>query len=773
MRKNGFLLSVSSILACSATSAGAQTAQTSAIEEPMEGTTIIVTARNRQEDIMEVPIAITAFGEEDIEKRQIRNLTDVAALTPGFNYEDFAGGLGLPVIRGTTQQVPSVPEQNVSVFYDGIYIPRPFAFDLSFKNLSRIEVLKGPQSARYGRNSFMGAINYVPRRPGNEIAADLSVTVGVYDLYEGAAYVSVPIVGDLLSVAAAYSYSSFDGAWASENPFRDTDIDPGTRDRMGGWDKESYGFDVRLSPASSVVIDASYRHFDENSEAVPSEAVTTLGTTQGGGNDGNCGGVLGGKLRGICGRIPGISVFGIDPRSYGPQTQADIYRIAGEMELADNLSASYSFGRIEAGTFAVQEFEADPINGGALAPGILTQNSPIQEFEYSQHELRANYEAPGGVRFGVAGLYSRAEDTQLFTFGVMPRLTSTPTVSVDPRTPDGFFIFATLTDRLTRNDTFSVGGEVLVPLLDDRLRLGLEARITREEKSERNNVSGLLLDDVFTSTTPKAVVEFDLDPDSLLYASVARGIKSGGFNGAATLPRNRTYDPEENWSYEIGYKGRLFDGLVTLTAAAYYIDWTSIQIPSADEGNLAQIIPIITLNLGGATVYGFEVGAAARPTDWLSLDGSFSFSNPEFNEGTIDQSFVASPFCDDIVCPRDGEISGNRLQRTSRYQATLGAEVSGDVSERSGVGFYVRGDLRYQSEQFAESINVSTIPPRTLVNASAGLNFGRFEAMAWVNNVFDTRKLAGTTFVTSTLSTSHLLYETQPRTAGVTISFEY
>ena len=144
-----------------ATAASAQDAQPAAEEDQDAGNVIIVTARFREESLLDVPLAITAFDEEALERQSIQDLDDIARFTPGLSFEDFSGGFANPVIRGQAQTRVTALETNVSTFLDGIYIPRSWAVDIGTTNLERVEIVKGPQSARYGRNAFSGAINYV------------------------------------------------------------------------------------------------------------------------------------------------------------------------------------------------------------------------------------------------------------------------------------------------------------------------------------------------------------------------------------------------------------------------------------------------------------------------------------------------------------------------------------------------------------------------------------------------------------------------------------
>ena len=169
-------------------------AQEAEAAEDSDSGIIVVTARNREENIQSVPLAITAFSEEDIARQSIQELDDVARFTPGFSFEDFSGGFAQPTIRGQATARVTALESNVSAFYDGIYIPRSWAVDLGTANLQRIEVVKGPQSARYGRNAFSGAINYLPKKAvlDGEISGEIEATVGIDERRDIGAFINFP-----------------------------------------------------------------------------------------------------------------------------------------------------------------------------------------------------------------------------------------------------------------------------------------------------------------------------------------------------------------------------------------------------------------------------------------------------------------------------------------------------------------------------------------------------------------------------------------------------
>ena len=171
-------LAVMTSLACGLASGLATTTVLAAdeAENSLALEEVIVTARKREESLQDIPVAVTAFTAADIEAAGLRNVEDVAMLTPGFNVAPlFAGDAATPVIRGLST---TIGEPNVGFFVDGVYMgSRQTMSNLLGNFIERIEVAKGPQSALYGRNTFGGAINYVTRKPSGEFEGEVE---GIY-----------------------------------------------------------------------------------------------------------------------------------------------------------------------------------------------------------------------------------------------------------------------------------------------------------------------------------------------------------------------------------------------------------------------------------------------------------------------------------------------------------------------------------------------------------------------------------------------------------------
>ncbi|MCU0760611.1 MAG: TonB-dependent receptor plug domain-containing protein, partial [Steroidobacteraceae bacterium] len=193
-----------------ATASAQDSADVSLLEE------VVVTARKREETLIDVPVSIAVLTAKDIEQKGIQNLYDVAMFTPGLTYFDaIQNQLGTPVIRGISQTNLGTPDRNVAVFYGGVYLANQNALNLELLDVERIEVVKGPQSALYGRNAFNGAINYVPASPTDDFFAKVGATVGSDARYEARATVSGPIT-DTIRGRIAISYNTFDGSWENQ-----------------------------------------------------------------------------------------------------------------------------------------------------------------------------------------------------------------------------------------------------------------------------------------------------------------------------------------------------------------------------------------------------------------------------------------------------------------------------------------------------------------------------------------------------------------------------
>ena len=222
-------------------------------------TEIVVTSRRREERLQEVPLAITAFDANTIEAAAISSMGDVADQTPGLSFFNAMGeNLPVPVIRGVVPQ-DIFGVNATAIFVDGVYVSGREGLNFSQLDVERIEVVKGPQSALYGRNAFAGAINYVTKTPSDEFEAKAETELGNRGKQRVMGQVSGPIIGETLTGRISAMYDEWDGSY-------DNTIAP--ENDIGGYRYRSLQGRLRWRPADSLDINLGlYSSNDEIDEA--------------------------------------------------------------------------------------------------------------------------------------------------------------------------------------------------------------------------------------------------------------------------------------------------------------------------------------------------------------------------------------------------------------------------------------------------------------------------------------------------------------------------
>lgn len=774
MLRKWSLISGAGIIAL-ATSSQVVVAQTNdtQVAEKSDGNMIIVTARKIEESLQDVPIAITAFTAEQIQEQSINELEDVALLTPGLIFEDYSnGGFGTPTIRGTTQFSITGLEQNVSVFLDNIYIPRQYAFDTGTMNLERIEVVKGPQSALYGANAFAGAINYVSTsRSLTEVSGHGEISASENGGFEMLGSVSAPLVDNVLSMRLSLGYSEFDGDYENNHPDANIDINPGTTGKLGGYEKKSLQVGASFRPIDAVTLDFDYYKFDTSSESRAQYRLTR------GNGDTNCSdAILFGFLpvkQLFCGTIPNVPIPGrsgvegivVDPRTYGLESDTDLYRVGANVDLSDRLSASYLFGRISGNVFSAGSTDRDPLVITSFGPvsGNVFSFVPAGNFKYDSHEARLQYQGSGGFYAMIGAYLQDGEDLERGAFGIVPFR------GLDPLTdfPPG----ARVTEGLTETDTKAVFGRVAASILNERLTFSAEGRYTDEEKRLTTPTQNFDYEDKYF--TPRFGIDFQFTPDNMVYASVARGIKSGGINLSSfpgLLASEQFFGPDTNWTYEIGSKNAFGNGRGIFNIALFLIDWSNLQLPSSPTGAPANTPTIIT-NLGGAQSKGVEVETNYELFDSLTINGGLAYVDATYDEGTISARIPRAALCDGVICAANGDIGGNDLQRTSKWQWNVGASYNTPITD--ALNLFGRVDVAGQSKQFASEINTAIIEPRTLVNTRIGVKGDFWSASVWAKNLFNERYVANAFFIANPFQVDYVPTLGNQRRIGATVSFDF
>jgi iron complex outermembrane recepter protein len=765
-----------------------QAQQGVATEEALEE--VLVTARGRVEQLQVVPLAITALDSVALEKSGVENLREIAYLTPGLTIRSLGAEYGVrPVIRGQADISGGIGDPNVAVFLDGIYLSNGGNVNLGVMNIERVEVVKGPVSAIYGRNAANGAINYVTRMPGDALSGRITAQAGSDGLKSVIGSISGPVVTDILSLGIGFNYEDYDGAFE----------DSITGLAAGGREKRNVQATFRLTPLEDLTISGAWYYGDDE-----------FGFTAQVPFDPNCGvpravpstaagaGLLS-PFNVLCGeldasnatvRVPqsGVGSTGHDREVHNASLKAEydfgpgtLSYLGGYNEISSQRLNDFSAGQpsvtialFPAGGAANLPFPATPISGGAtqirpfFGQSITTYESS-HEIRYSSgDEHRFRYQLGGFKyetakytvnKFAIAGalpagtVFGRASalngivvvnanlgyDSVTNPSGTLN--TSNITASRDEAEQTSWFVAADF-DVL---DSLTISGEYRD--VDETRRLFGISTFNGAGATSLPNTAAFSAD--FGYDNYRLTVRYKPTERAMVYASVGTGIKSGGFNTgpvSAQFAFERTYQPEENETYEVGFKSNWFDGLLKLNAAAFHIETTDLQFfqRSANPANLG----VIVSNVGGVTTDGVELELALTPFDRATFSLGLGYASPEIDGGVYTNfgnvaGCLLIPSCqsrvETITTPQGPvqaiNLKGLQTSTTSKLQYTLSADLEGDAWENWD--WFAHADFRYESKQFGDVLNTYWQGERNLVNLRVGVYSDDLRVAAFVDNLSD------------------------------------
>lgn len=695
---------------------------------------IIVTARKVEESLQTVPVSVTAFTAEAIRRQRIEGIADLALYTPGLVYQDINGTLSLPVIRGLAQ-TNIASDNNVGMFLNGVYLSNNRTLDIGLVDLERIEVIKGPQSALYGQNSFAGAINYVTRRPTDTFSASLEGSLGADELAEFSASASGPI-SETLSGSVSLAYREFDGTFDNQNP--------NTDDKLQGYQSTGISGTLEFAPNDRFAARLFGYHVDLENELTAQYLVPN-----------NCGVSAFGTPTFFCGEIPTNGTFDLNTDgTFGRDAKNTIvsldldYEISPswmvrsitalvESESASYFDFDYTSAGVPFGTIDLLSGES----GSVLTNTFLGQG--FSDFSDTSQELRLEYS--NDRLDAMVGLYYFDSDRENGSFGAVDTGPLGPNQAFSSfiaflfgtDNPTGAPIASNATEQNVR--TTAAFGRVGYQATD-KLRLSAELRWA-EDRLEINRIinftrpvtNNARQSDTFDSVTPRITADYQLSDDVLVYGVYAEGVRSGGFNANATIDSEQSYDQEENQTWEVGVKSQWLDRRLTLNGALYQIDWENMQINSrsVDPDNIFAVVR----NTGAATSKGIELEASLLVNDHLLIGGTYAYNDPEFDAGAVDLGLGGLCGVDNSICPNGTSIGGQQLGRTVKTSYSAYVQANGELT--SAWNWFARADFAYKDRQPATAINVSFLPEYSIVNTRFGIQNDRYEISLWAKNLFD------------------------------------
>lgn len=701
---------------------------------------IYVTARKREENLQDVPISITAISQNELRDANAFGLEDVAQLTPGLQFRQI-GGISEPVIRGLAQVDQIGLQGNVGAFIDGVFLNNRSSIEFGNLDLAQVEVLKGPQSALFGRNTFAGAINYTTRGATlGEFDATIEGEAGSDERLGIKGSVNIPL-GEFAAVRAFGGTSKFDGNIPN--------LQGGGN--LGGWDERTTYGASGLFEIDRVTVKAFYARNEIQEDQPPLRLLladaNNAGTVYVNDLDPND---TQATLFG--GPIPNFENVSLFPDGTGNVGSFWLGYVNVDVDLGF-ATATGHYSRSKSDYVAQFDNTGNPINvtlplfGNAASPfsnQILTNSTgDIAEQDSFEFRLASNEGSPIDWLIG----YSHFDS---LTGGV---LSSRTPLLADPSTIEPI---TEISDRLDVNID-AIYGSFNIPI-GDRLNVGGEIRYTDEDQININEIDlqflsidndPTALEVGFEYWGGRASLDYSLNDDVLLYAYAARGIKSGGINGseAETSPF-RIFQPEANWTYELGVKAGLWDGRAILNAAVYYIDWSDLQTPAPPTQTAGG--PII--NGIGATSIGIEVDATVQVTDNFSVRLASSYNDATYNEGFQDAAIsnycgAAAPAGFSIQgTPCSLDVSGNQVARAGDF--TLFASGTYEIPDLVyGFDGYLRADFSHEAAPFPLSVNLAQPESRNFVNLRVGIRNDNTEFAFWVDNALNSDNIDRVTSV--------------------------
>ena len=274
----------------------------------------------------------------------------------------------------------------------------------------------------------------------------------------------------------------------------------------------------------------------------------------------------------------------------------------------------------------------------------------------------------------------------------------------------------------------------------DKLTLGGDLRYDEEKRQLANNLIVAQQNRKDTYTTYRVTADYKIDPTKMVYASVAKGVIAGFFNGtvdasAGNLPiplALQNYQPSTNVTYEIGGKASWLDNRLTTNVAIYYIDYKDLQITAAPPPPL---VTALTTNAAAARVNGFELSVDGRITDHVSAGFGFAYTDPKYSNGAIDLSNIR--YCGigvPAICTTN--VSGNQLTRSSKNTVNVYLEYADTLT--ADWTWFVRLDGRSQSQQYPRSVSIETYPGYSIGNARVSFTKDeKLDLSLWVKNFAD------------------------------------
>jgi iron complex outermembrane recepter protein len=717
---------------------------------------IIVTAEKRATSLQDTPIAMDAFGGEQIRRSAISDVSGLTRIAPDLQMLQTDRTLQLSIRGVTSLDVSSSSDPALTVNLDGEYINSGTAINAALFDLERVEVLRGPQGTLYGRNSTAGALNLIAAKPVLSVY-DGYVTAGYgnFEAKHGEAAFNVPI-GDKVAIRVSLFHDDHAG-YRDNHPAIDGDNANTSAARIS----------LLAKPNDQLTAYIAGEFVDQNQGQIAQYGVAVDGATPGLVPYTNPNNPAQSSF------IPSQSTFTYDPSRFPLSTngsfQSHQYALRGRLD--------YDFGpailTYVGGIRYIRSGEVQEYDGLAPGGGVhYVANDPSQDSHTQSHELRISSNSSSPLIWQTGVFFFR--ETQ----SVVQSLYAT-NFQIPPFPAAGTYVNTFYRPDL-KDTSPAVFGQMTVPVIDDTLSVTAGIRYTSDKKSGTfyncpfnfvnylvGNVTALPgTDCAGVTVTPQKFsgskvtwstgIDWHPSAGHLVYGKISSGYKAGGFDNAGS------FSPESLVAYEIGSKNEFLDRTLQFNAAAFYYDYTNQQV----QVFLNPAIAFTTQNAGASRIYGLETDThfQVTPVDRLSLTANYlnaKFTKYEGSYGNL--SGTAFP----------ADLSDHQPPLAPRFVFSFGYDRTFNLGN-SGT-LIADGAVRYTTSYFLSVDNWASDRQAGYSRTELGLEYNSpnksISVRGYVHNLEDKIVKTRTAYINPP---SEYVFEFgDPRTYGVQVTKKF
>ncbi|TPD63199.1 TonB-dependent receptor [Emcibacter nanhaiensis] len=732
---------------------------------------ISVTARKVTENMQDVPVAVTAFTGDALERRQINTTTDIGKITPNLEFTNNAPLAGNPnssiiFIRGIGQVSPRAnSDPGVGLYIDDVYMGQSVGGTMEFRDIAGVQVLRGPQGTLFGRNTIGGAVLLSTKEPGEEFGGTVKTRVGTDNLRQIFAGVDVPIT-DELKTRFTMGHKSQDGYV--------TRLYDGTK--LGDTNNTTITAKAVYTPSDNFTIKLNFDHtqtdengaplvfaaYGNNTDPTVAQSAAFFGAIQsiaagctdayfvGGGGPGavvsyapgfdtsifdsvdfiawDAG--AGAYVKTVGGPPLGYTAENTDSRCANNQWNAGPYANNGTGPVGSSMenwgvSLNMAYDMSDAVTLksitSYRELNWTGKRDADNTPFTILHTDYDSSGDQFSQELQATYSSD--IMKGVVGLfYYEEEVVDILTVALGER------ESLDSD------------NNTVQNDAWAAFTQWTYDITD-KLSLTGGIRYTEENKGsipdqfdyadpDAKYLEVKLYEEKYTATTFSGSIDYRFNDNFMVYASYSEGFKGGGWNSSFNVPQSaealenfHQFDEERAKTIEVGFKSDLLDNTLRLNAAAFFTDYTDLQFVFR-----AGPAPYL-LNAGKASINGFEAELTWVPSENWIIEAGIGYLDDSIDE-VVDLSGlgVSTPISTDNSLPFTPEIQANLGIGYTNYIGNL--EVSPRV------------DISYRDQTFfdtANTVEIAQMDGVTTIDASIAVQpqDGNWQLVFSMNNLTD------------------------------------